>query len=114
LFSDPRRPFEADQAFEPFERDFNAPSETIKCEDIGGREDLGRERGHENDPFRSEERAFRDLMSAFYSLPPSLSPSSFGRLRQLLDGDEDAEREEAPPCARSRSTDRLIHAYAAP
>jgi hypothetical protein len=33
--------------------------------DIGRREDLGRKRGHENDPFRSEERAFRDLMSAY-------------------------------------------------
>ena len=64
-FVDPRRSFEADQAFEPFEREFNAPSETIKCENIGGCEDLGRQRGHENDPFRSEERAFRDLMSAF-------------------------------------------------
>src|SRR6516162_5718733 len=71
-FVDPRRPFEADQAFKPFERRFNAPSETIKGEDIGGREDLGRQRGYENDPFGSEERAFRDLMSAFYSFPPSL------------------------------------------
>ena len=40
-FVDPRRPFEADQAFEPFECEFNAPSETIKCEDVGRREDLG-------------------------------------------------------------------------
>ena len=104
-FVDPRRPFEADQAFEPFEREFNAPSETIKCEDIGGREDLGRQRGYENDPFRSEERAFRDLMSAFYSFPPSLSPSSFGRLRQLLDGDE-TQSERRPRLARD--PDRLI------
>ena len=58
-FVDPRRPFEADQAFKPFERRFNAPSETIKGEDIGGREDLGRQPGHENDPFRSEECVFR-------------------------------------------------------
>jgi hypothetical protein len=55
---------------------------------MGRREDLGCQRGHENDPFHSEERAFRDLMSAFYSFPQSLSPSSFGRLRQLLDDDE--------------------------
>lgn len=39
-FVDPRRPLEADQAFEPFECEFNAPSEMIKCEDIGRREDL--------------------------------------------------------------------------
>ena len=29
-FVHPRQPFEADQAFKPFEREFNAPSETIK------------------------------------------------------------------------------------
>jgi hypothetical protein len=78
---DPRRSFESDQAFEPFECEFNALSETTKRKDIGCREALERERRHENDPFRSDERAFRDLMSAFYSFPPSLSPSSFGHWR---------------------------------
>ena len=29
-FVHPKQPFEADQAFKPFERQFNAPSETIK------------------------------------------------------------------------------------
>jgi hypothetical protein len=73
-FVDPRRPFEVDQAFEPFKREFNAPSETIKCK-------------------------------AFYSFPPSLSPSSFGRLRQLPDGDE-TQSERRPRLARD--PDRLI------
>jgi hypothetical protein len=94
-----------DQTFKSLERKFNAPSERIKGEDIGRREDLGRQRGHENDPFRGEERTFRDLMSAFYSFPPSLSPSSFGRLRQLLDGDE-TQGERRPRLARD--PDRLI------
>src|SRR5262249_24785005 len=78
-FVDPRRPFEADQAFEPFDREFNAPSETIKCENIGG----WRQRGHENDPFRSEERTFRDLMSAFYGFPPSLRRAAGGARRGM-------------------------------
>jgi hypothetical protein len=74
---DPRRPFEGDQAFEPFECEFDALSETTKRKDTGCREAHGRERRHENDPFRSDERALRDLMSAFYSFPLSLSLSSF-------------------------------------
>jgi hypothetical protein len=49
--------------------------------------------------------AVRDLMSAFYSFPPSLSPSSFGRLRQLLDGDE-TQSERRPRL--TRDPDRLI------
>lgn len=39
-FVDSGRPLQANQAFEAFEGEFDAPLETIKCEDIGRGEEL--------------------------------------------------------------------------
>lgn len=80
--------FEADQAFEAFEGEFYAPSETVKRENVGDSEFLRFERGDEDDPFRGVERAFGDLMPTFHSLPSCFSSRCLGRPRRLFCGDK--------------------------
>ena len=47
---EPWRPLETDQALQAFEAEFDAPSQTIEIENIFGREGIGPQGGHHNDP----------------------------------------------------------------
>ena len=48
------RSLQADQALQALEAELDPPSEAIKSENVGGREGLGRKRGHQDHPVRGE------------------------------------------------------------
>src|SRR3981189_675503 len=52
-----RQQVEASQALEPFERQFELPAKAIEGEDVGRREDGGRQRGEEKNVLRRLETA---------------------------------------------------------
>ena len=100
------RPFEADQALQALEAEFDPPSQAIKSENVGGREVLGRERGHQDHPLRGGERSFRNLVALLSRLSARHPPRGLGGLPGLLDGDEpQGERLAALALNEDRSID---------
>src|SRR5262249_49595676 len=55
-FGDARWSFQTNHAFQPLEAEFNAPSQAIESEDIGGGEFVAVQRGHDDHPIRGDER----------------------------------------------------------
>src|SRR5258708_27910637 len=82
------RPFEADQALQAFEAQFDAPSQTVEVEDIFGREVVGREGGQQNGPVGGLKGSFGNLITFPLSIPSGLAPRFFGGLFGLADGDQ--------------------------
>src|SRR5262249_19000649 len=82
------RSLQPDQALQPLEAEFNAPSQTIESENVGCREVFRPERGHQNDPIGGVERLPGKLMTAPLRLPPRLAPCLSRCLDRLLDGDQ--------------------------
>ena len=58
-----RRSLEANQAFQPPEGEFDAPSQAIESENVMGCELRGRERGHQDYPVCSCERVLGELIA---------------------------------------------------
>src|SRR5260370_11191712 len=79
------RSFEADQALQAFEAEFDAPSQTVEVEDIFRREVVRREGGQQNDPVGS---LFGNLIAFPLRIPSGLAPSFCGGLFRLADGDQ--------------------------
>src|SRR5262245_1503510 len=92
---DSRRPLQTDQALQPLEAKFNAPSQTIEGQNIGCRELFRRKRGHHNDPVRGVERLPGKLMTAPLRLPPRLATRLSRCLGRLLDGDQPQRQRRA-------------------
>ena len=63
------RPFEADQALQAFEAQFDAPSQTIEVEDIFRREGVGWEGGQQNEPVGGLKGSFGNLITFPLSIP---------------------------------------------
>ena len=82
------RSFQADQAFQALEGEFDPPSQAIKGKNVGGREIPGSERGHKDHPLRGGESSFGDLMAPLSRLSPRRPPRRFGGFLGPLDGDE--------------------------
>src|SRR5262245_55347234 len=80
------RPFEADQALEAFEAEFDAPSQTVEVEDILRREGVGREGGQQNDPVGSLKGFFGNLIAFPLRIPSGLAPCLCSGLFGLADG----------------------------
>src|SRR6266513_3562572 len=72
-------PFEADQALQMFEAEFDAPPQTVEVEDIFGREIVGREGGQQNEPVGGLEGSFGNLITFPLSIPSGLAPCLCGR-----------------------------------
>jgi hypothetical protein len=83
-----RRPLQADQAFQPFEGEFDAPAQTVESEDVGGGERLGRQRGDQDHPIGCRQRRRGDLVPAPLRLAPRRAAGRCGGLRCLLDSDQ--------------------------
>src|SRR6476620_3720270 len=62
-FVDPWWPLQADQALQPLEAEFDAPSQTIEGKHIGCGELLDGQRGQEDDPVGRDERVFGDWIA---------------------------------------------------
>src|SRR5258708_14830281 len=81
-------PFEADQALQAFEGEFDARSQTVEVEDLFRREVLGRKGGQQNDPVGGLEGSFGNLITFPLSIPSGLAPCFCGGLFGLADGDQ--------------------------
>src|SRR6266699_5789079 len=81
-------PFEADQALQTFEAEFDAPPQTVEVEDIFGREIVGREGGQQNEPVGGLEGSYGNLITFPLSIPSGLAPCLCGGLFGLADGDQ--------------------------
>src|SRR6267154_2728546 len=79
-FVETRWPFEADQALQAFEAEFDAPSQTVEVEDLFRREVLGRKGGQQNDPVGGLEGSFGNLITFPLSIPSGLAPCFCGGL----------------------------------
>src|SRR6202790_5169068 len=82
------RPFEADQALQAFEAQFDAPSQTVEVEDIFRREGVGWEGGQQNDPVGGLKGFFGNLIAFPLSVPSGLASCFCGGLFGLADGDQ--------------------------
>ena len=99
--------FQADQALQAFEAKVDPPSEAIKSENVGGREGLGRKRGHQDHPLRGGECSFGNLMALLSRLSTRHPPRGLGGMPGLLDGDEpQSERPAALASNKDRSVDQ--------
>jgi hypothetical protein len=58
------RPFEADQAFQTFEAEFDALPQTVEIKDILRREVIGWEGGQQNDPVGGLKGSFGNLIAS--------------------------------------------------
>jgi len=82
------RAFQADQAFQALEGEFDPPSQAIEGKNVGGREVLGSERGHQDHPLRGGEGSFGDLMAPLSRLSARRRSRGFGGLSGFFDGDQ--------------------------
>lgn len=78
-----RRPFQANQAFQPLEAEFNTPSQPIEGKNIVRRKVLWLERGHQDHPICRIECLSGELMTSFLRGPARLAPRIRGSLRRL-------------------------------
>src|SRR6266540_3620358 len=100
---------EANQAFQPLEAEFDAPSQAIKSKHISRSEVRRCERGHEDNPVCGGERSFRDLIAFPLSVPARLASRGRSSLRRLLDGNQTQSKSSA---ALASDPDRPIDAPA--
>src|SRR5215813_5513173 len=82
------RTLETNQTFETLEGELDAPSQTIKRENVFARELLGLKRSHDDHPIGGDERFFRELIAFPLGISPRLASRLGGGLRRLLDGNE--------------------------
>lgn len=94
------RSLQADQALQALEAELDPPSEAIESENVGGREGLGRKRGHQDHPLRGGERSFGNLMALLSRLSRRHPPRGLGAMPGLLDGDEPQSERLAALCVQ--------------
>src|SRR5215470_12644581 len=82
------RPFEADQALQTFEAEFDAPSQTIEVEYIFRGEVVRREGGQQNDPVGGLKGSFGNLIAFPLCIPSGFAPGFCSGLFWLADGDQ--------------------------
>src|SRR5229473_3537825 len=79
---------QADQALQPLEAEFNAPSQAIEGENISRRKVFRLERGYQDHPIRGVERLLRELVASPLCVPVRPASRGGGSLLRLLDSDQ--------------------------
>src|SRR5882724_77702 len=85
---DPWWSLQADQALQALEAEFDPPSQTIECENIGGCKLCRLERGHQDHPIRGVERSLGKLMASALRGPTRLASRLDSSLRRFSDRDQ--------------------------
>src|SRR3954447_16300172 len=83
-----RRSLQANQALEPLEAEFNAPSQPVEGKDVSRCEVLWLERGYQDHPICGIECLSGELMASLLRRSPRPASRSLGSLRRLLDGNQ--------------------------